>query len=196
MSKATIVSIYPRRIYRNSNGIVPPVVFVPPCTNEEEPQFVQVSDVHFFQYILDGRSAKIPMIAAEYAKNVVKDFHRASFGSSVSKGIYPGVAAVEGNITNLVQLNKEHPKLHAQLKANQMRWKESLVKKADSDWARIKNPALISEIQVQIARDLKLNKEWAKEFSSEIYIDCPACYGRINSKASICMHCKTPISKG
>jgi hypothetical protein len=193
MSKATIVSIYPRRIHRNSIGIIPPAVLIEPCTDEDNPVFYHVEDVHYFQYILDGRSARIPIIAFDYAKSVVKDFHRASFGSSPSKGIYPGVAAVDGIIKNLVELEKVSPGLLKKLKQHQLRWKESLVKKADSDWSKIKNPALISDIQIQIARDLKLNKEWAKEFSSEIYIDCPACYGRINSKASICMHCKTPV---
>src|SRR5687768_17440295 len=122
MSQATIISIYSRRIHRNSVGIIPPVVIVPPCENEDNPVFVQVQDVHYFQYILEGRSAKIPVIAYDYAKAVVKDFHRASFGSTISKGIYPGVAAIEGVITNRVQLDKEHPKLLANLKANQMRW--------------------------------------------------------------------------
>lgn len=193
MSKATIVSIYPRRIQRNSIGIIPPAVFIPPCENEDNPVFYIVQDVHYFQYILEGRSARIPVISEDYAKAVVKDFHRASFGSNVSKGIYPGVAAVPGEFTNAVALEKAHSGLLKKLKENQMRWKEALVKKADSDWSRVKNPALISEIQIQIARDLKLNKEWATEFTSEIYIDCPACFDRINAKATICKSCKTVL---
>lgn len=191
---ATIVSIFMRPINLVNVGISPRIIDIPACLNEDTPVLHTIPEAKASRYILDGDSALIPVLAYKFASSIVDDFMASMLEVNTNTNAMPGVKALEQEIKSLQELKARYPTLIAELKLQQLNWKQAMVKKADIDWARVKNPALINGIQIQIARDLKLNKDWAKEFSSEIYVECPACYGRINSKATICMHCKTDLS--
>lgn len=191
---ATIVSIFMRPIDLVNVGISPRTINIPACTNEDEPVLHKIEEARASRYILDGDSALIPVLAYKFASSIVEDFMRSMLEVNTGSNSMPGIIALEQEVKSLYELKAKYPLILAQLKLQQLNWKQAMVRKADIDWARVKNPALINGMQIQIARNLKLNKDWAKEFSSELYVECPACYGRINSKATICMHCKTSLT--
>lgn len=186
---ATIASIFFRPIKLVNSGILPRIIDIPACKDENKPVLFHLDDGAYFRYILDGQSARIPIPGPEIARSIVADFHRHMLDASVANKTMPGVMAIDSKVDIL------DPKLLKELQENQNRWKEAIVRKADIDWSRVKNPALINGMQIEVARSLKLNKEWAADFEKEKYTECPACYGRINAKATICMHCKTDLTK-
>ena len=71
-----------------------------------------------------------------------------------------------------------------------------LVRQADIDYAQIKSPGVVSELQRKAAKALNLrNKPWDINSEVENVMACPMCQAIVNPKAIICSSCNYVINK-
>lgn len=192
MSQATLVSIFPYPILQRHPGMSPALTEIPACPDHNLPVCHVIKDYSYNRYILDGKSVTIPVIAYEQAQGMVRTFKKSIFYGSVNRGEIPGLEAFDGAI-NVEQFLKENKPLHESMIANQMRWYNALIELADNDWSFKKDKRFITKLQVDAAKRLNLDKEWAKDAITETRIQCPACFQNIHPEATICSHCRTIV---
>jgi hypothetical protein len=192
MDKATIVSIFPYRIFQRHIMMRPTFTEVPACKDMNVPVCHEIGTYSYNRYVLDGKSIKVPVSALEQANGIVNTFRRSIFYGSKTGNRLPGVEIVDGPITPEEFVEKYRTR-HREMIEGQLNWYNALIELADGDWSIKKDKRLITQLQVDAARRMNIDKEWAKDAITERKESCPACFGSVHPDAVICIHCRTVI---
>jgi len=192
MASATIISIAPCTIHQENPSIVPPEITVAACVDEDEPVFHIVSDVKTIEYIPLKEKGKggrfVPISGHDYAKSVINDFLNSVVYSSPSEDTCPGVIVMENKIDHVAD------KTLNEMKSRQSRWKDFIISKTDDTWNKHGQRKFIMDLAITIAKQMNLDREWAKKASETEMKVCPACMTPIHPMASICGQCRTIVN--
>jgi hypothetical protein len=117
---------------------------------------------------------------------------RDEVGSCIN--IIPGVAQpailwLTGFVSKEEVVLKHHARLE-DVRAQQKRWFIELVNEADKDYAKLRNPGVVSKLQRRAAQILGLKKEWDIETAVADIAQCPMCQATVNPAAIMCSNCR------
>lgn len=184
--KATIVSIFPKRIVEKKVGIFPSFYIIPPGTYEK-PSVLHVEPAYSLQEIHEGMPLlEIPCSSLQAADAVVRDYVNSLLEYNTDS--HPGLFYVPGKFSaeyvadpkatfkiddNTVSFRK----LLDSALVKQRNWFGKLVKQADTLWARSNgNPAALNEDMRMGATELGLtNKPWMEDIQTMEMTNCPYC---------------------
>ncbi len=190
MDKATIFSIFPKKIVERKITIQPGI-FIIEAGSVEKPTALTVGPSSWWREV-DEESPllEIPNSALQVADAVVKDYCNSMLGyEASSRG--PGLFYIPGEIT-LDALKKDHAQVFNNAVARQRNWFLALVSIGDTLWAKSNgNPLVISDEMRMAARNLGLNqKDWMKDFAMVQNVACVACGMPRNPAFPVCPNCK------
>lgn len=193
-SVATIISIAPCNFNEDKASVIPKTYFIPKCEDYQNPTFFHVGDAVSFEYIDETRgNRRYPIGAYDLAKAIVSDIRNSVFGKDAEMRAWPGLAAIEGQISSRTELLKRDAALLPRLIEEQTNWYKFLVKLADDDWQKFKQHKMITSLSVFGAKALVLEREWVVDFNATS-TKCPACMSYVDAGASICKHCLTVLN--
>ena len=103
----------------------------------------------------------------------------------------PGIFWIPGEINDIL-LRTKHKVVLENAKERQVRFWHTLIRLADSFWARTNgNPLCISDEMRLAAKELKMeSKEWMANFQMLGKINCKACGNPVNPLYPVCPSCK------
>lgn len=174
MATATLVSLVPREIREFKPGLVEPHVIIPAAPMND---FVtrHIHDNAYPLYLDAERGSRlIPEPVGMFAEAIVRDFVIAQIEIELETNSIPGLFWVYNSIGREA-IKKDHAALLAQNLANQTRWFQRLVRRADDDWNRFHMHSSIADIQRIAARSLNLEREWMYVTAEVGNERCPAC---------------------
>ena len=192
MDKSTIVSIFPKDIDETKHTIQPGRFIIPPGSYEN-PALLIVGPSSWWREIDEDQPLlEIPTSSVQVADSVIRDYCNGLLACDMS-GTMPGFFYVVGEHTATSIKKSFAHELDAALK-KQRNWYTTLVKLADSLWARSNgNPLAISDDMRMAARELNLQtKDWMKDFQMVDMVRCKACGSLKNPKFPICAACHFP----
>jgi hypothetical protein len=191
LDKATVVSIYPKEILEIKHTIEPGK-FLVPKGSFEHPGILVVGPSSWWRDIDDSQPLlEIPQSSIQIADSIVKDYCNGLLGCNMGEAM-PGIFYIPGE-HNRQSLNKSYAHELENAKKRQANFFSSLVRLADSLWARSNgNPLAISEDMRMAARELNLtnNKDWMKDFEMVDMTRCKACGSLRNPEYPVCPTCK------
>jgi hypothetical protein len=135
-----------------------------------------------------------PMLSREIAESVVNDEIRSCINITIGHA-QPAIMYFNG------RLEKPEVVLSKQIDLRRIRemqklWFIELVRQADIDYAQIKSPGCVSELQRKAAKALNLrNKPWDIDAAVENVTTCPMCQSLVNPQAIVCMNCKYVLNQ-
>lgn len=181
----TIVSVVPLEINEQKPGVFPKTYHIPAAVRGDF-NILHIEDAFYSRSIGDGEYVTIPMKTDQLARSICDDYAFSHIG--VDHESRPGIFFVPGKL-NKDDIRKTYG--HELKSAEQMQsnWFKRLVELADSDWARIQDPRIITNLQKTAAKYLRLEKEWNKETDLTLRRFCPACQSEVALKAVICKVC-------
>lgn len=187
--KSTVVSLCPFPILARKDTIYPVQNFIVPKMIAGVPGLLHVDDGHRFVYLDEDRgNIKVPVMSAEIAAAIVNDYCGSQLYTSLPN-IAPGIFYIAGEV-NFDQIKTLHKdKLEAAVIRHKA-WLEVLVRKADESWSKVRNHALITDIQRLAAKVIGVSPEWMEITIAQTSKRCPACTETVKDEAVICPHCK------
>ena len=192
LDKSTVISIFPKEINETKPTIVPGIFQIPPGTYEKPAIIVVGSSSWWKELDLEQPLLEIPISSIQIADSIVNDYCNGLIGCNMGSHM-PGLFFIPGEVT-LIKLLKEHQNLLDKARERQNNWYMSLVKQADSLWARTNgNPLAIDDIMRLAARELRIDRAWIKDFQTAQMIACVACGNMRNSQYPVCPHCKAVV---
>lgn len=196
LDKSTIVSILPKRIEEVKHTIQPGKFIIEPGSYDK-PSILVVGSSSWWKELEDGQPMlEIPHSSIQIADSVVKDYCNGILACDMG-GSMPGLFYIPGEFT-VERIRKEHKTQLDEALIKQRNWFSTLVKIADTLWARTNgNPLSISDDMRLAAKELNLEsgKEWTKDTQIMELIRCKACGTLINSSIVICPNCKVIIDE-
>jgi hypothetical protein len=196
-SAATLISIVPFPINEHKPGIYPGRFIIPPCLNEDVPNFLEVgTSVHFIEQI--NGDEKLPSIQVFTSANqmvhaIVNDYMVGQIGN-VDDNARPGLVHLEGKVS-LTEFITKYKKLHEDMKLKQLNWGRNLVKQADNDWNRHHNHKIIASPQIYFGNRLGLKREWMILSAEDTPIKCPSCRSNCDPEAVVCAVCRCILNE-
>jgi hypothetical protein len=192
MPSATVLSICPFEtieIKPIANGY-----FRVPAAEKDDFVLLVINESSYIQRMpATDHSIVIPVAAHHIAKSLVDDFVNTVIEADDNAG--PGMMWFEGKLTR-PEVPAKHATELAALRARQIRWFENLCRKADDDWNQYHKVGLISGHQRYAAKYLGYTPEWLPDYNSNVgFINCPACFSRIDARAVVCINCKAILDK-
>lgn len=190
LDKSTVVSIFPREICEIKPTLQPGTFVIPPGTYEK-PSFLVVGPSSWWKEIDEHQPLlEITHGSITVADSIVKDYCNGLIGCNMGNQM-PGLFFVPGE-WNLASLLKDKKPLLDNARENQKRWFETLIRMADSDWARSNgNPLAIWDIMRIAAKDLGRDRPWIKDYQAAELVHCKACGHMKNNVYPVCPNCKT-----
>jgi hypothetical protein len=194
LDKSTIISIFPKPIHEVKHTLDPGSFHVPPGS-AESPSVLVIGPSSWWKEIDENQPLlEIPVSSIQVADSIVKDYINTMLMSNAGDAT-PGVTYVPGQ-EDLNSIKSKYPGLIPELIKKQMNWYRALVKLGDNLWARTNgNPIAISDDMRIAARELKLEKEWIKDYQTVDLIKCIACGNLRDPRYPLCIHCKTVIDR-
>ena len=194
MDISTVVSIYPK-VINEVKHTIQPGRFSIAAGSYDIPALLIVGPSSWWREIDEEQPLlEIPNSSIQIADSIVKDYCNGLLGCNMSDAM-PGLFYIPGRF-NVAEIKKTYNHLLIEAKNKQDNWYKELINKADSDWARSNgNPLTISEDMRLAAREMKLAKDWMKDFTQLQLVACPACSTRITSNIIICPNCKVILDK-
>jgi hypothetical protein len=187
----TLVSIVPFIINEFKPGIYPGRFVIPPCMDDNTPEFLKIgASVHFVsQFNGDDElpAIVIKTTAREMAVAVVSDYMQAQM--DVTEDCRPGLIWIPGAQEEISAAE------HKGMKQKQLRWFGKLVQRADNDWNRYKNNKVISDNQRFAARALGYERDWLNPSIEEVPVKCPSCFTNVDPRAVVCANCRFVLDK-
>jgi len=187
----TVVSCAPFTINKNVPHMSPGNFYVPAADNpltDINVLYVERAITHFYVGNEAGDkgdgwvSRVVP--ADDLALAIVRD--EITSAIEVEPGAaQPGIFWLRGKVSKAEIILKYKEKLEV-AREQQKRWFIALVKRADTDWAKIKSPGVVSDLQRKASRALQLKKEWDIEQTVADMANCPMCQKIINPESVIC----------
>lgn len=189
----TIVSIVPFPIMNiHKPGLIPPYYNIP-RGSEEIPTLVQIGDGKRGQYLVDQEIwQEVQVPAFRIAQSVVYDFINEQICVVVGEA-EPGIFFRPGDYSDVEKFKKEFPGDLAQARARQIAWFNRLVSIADDDFKRTGRRTSVTDLQVNAAIALNLNREWIATDPGSLQ-KCPSCMTLISSGAAVCFACKMIVN--
>lgn len=193
MDKSTIVSIYPKEIDEHKWTIEPGHFILRPGSIDK-PSLLVVGPSSWWREIDEDQPLlEIPVSSVQIADSVVKDYANGIFACNMGDTM-PGLFYVPGEY-DIDGIRKSFAKQLAAAEAKQKRFYQTLVKFADSLWARSQgNPLAVSDDMRMAARELAVGhtKDWMKDFAMVDMVRCKACGTLKNPAFPICAACHFP----
>lgn len=191
LDKSTVISIFPKHIREVKHTIQPGVFEINPGTYEN-PSALVVGPSSWWKELDNNQPLlEIPISSIQIANSVVNDYCNGILGCNMAD-IMPGIFYLPGEWT-VERVKKEHKSLLDDYAAKQRGWYQTLIKLADTLWARTNgNPLTISDDMRLAARELNLSggKEWTKDSQTMELVRCKACGALKNPLFPICSTCK------
>lgn len=189
LDKSTIVSIYPRVINERKPTIQPGDFYID-RGSVENPAILVVGPSSWWKEIDENQPLlEITVSSLQVADSVVRDYCNGVLGSNMGESM-PGLFWVPGEFT-LDELKKQHKSLIEKAANKQKMFYKTVVKLADSLWARTNgNPLVISDDMRLAAKELGLQKDWTRDFQQIESVRCKACGSLKNPQFPVCPTCK------
>jgi len=188
---STIVSILPKEIDEKKCTIQPGRFIIPPGTFDK-PALLTIGPSSWWKEISDEEPLlEIPISSIVVANSVVQDYCNGIYSCNMGDSM-PGLFFLPGR-WNRNELMKEKKSMLDMALIKQLNWYKSLVKIADTLWARTNgNPLSISDDMRLAAKELNLDggKEWTKDSQTMELVRCKACGSLKNPAFPICSSCK------
>ncbi len=192
LDKSTVVSIYPREINERKITIVPGDFHVP-AGSYDSPALLVVGPSSWWREIDEDQPLlEIPVSSLQVADSIVKDYCNGIFACDMGNSM-PGLFYIPGE-HNIISIKKSYQHELDKAKQRQHSFYSTLVKMADSLWARSNgNPLTISDDMRLAANELNLKtKDWMKDFQMTEMVRCKACGSLKNPLYPICAQCHFP----
>lgn len=190
LDKSTIVSIYPRYIIERHWTIQPGVFEIQPGTYDK-PSILVVGPSSWWKEIDEEQPLlEIPNSSIQVADAIVKGYCSGLFACTIPSCM-PGLFWLPGAFS-LAEIKKSYSHKVEQAKTVQDKFYSTLVRMADTLWARTNgNPLVISEDMRMAARELGLgpSKDWMKDFTMLSKVNCQFCGSPRNPDFPICSTC-------
>ena len=185
---ATLVSLFPLEVLEKK-PLIPSVYQVAASRADDEPQILIVREGIFHVYLDEYRgmmTIKTPAITV--AESIVRDFMDSQY--MAEEAARPALFSLPGEWTvdELTMNPDQRARIQSEVR-KQYEWFKRLILIADDEWAKFHQHRMITEVQKVAATRLRLNREWAVEYTPENNIDCPACGVLINRKVAVCKDC-------
>lgn len=217
MSLSTIVSVFPRELVEKKPTVSPNEFRIPACVSEDgkgypdiDPVTVLIPDgtTQFYK----GWNEWIPAIvpSESLAQDIVRGFVSSNLEVTLGgeQPICPGLFAVsssydrEEKITRegydekraVEWVKKEFKEELTKAHRGQDLWYQLLVRRADDEWNKSKNPRAVSDVHRFAAKRLGIEREWTKDIILSSITKCPACRQNIDPMAIVCPVCKHVIN--
>jgi hypothetical protein len=193
LDKATIVSIYPKAI-NQSFPTIQPGNFIIPAGKRQAPASLVIGSSSWWKELdVDQPFLEVPESAMIIAKAIITDYCNGLLEYSLNSG--PGLFYLPGEVTPK-NILLEIDLLNA-AEVKQKNWFQSMVKTADTLWARtMGNPLAISDDMRLAAQELQLkDKAWMADFNTMELSNCPACGQLRNKLYPVCAHCNTVVDQ-
>lgn len=189
MDKATIVSIYPRDV-NDVKETIQPGRFHLPAGTMKEPSITVVGPSSWWRDVdVDQPLLEIPVSAVQIAESIITDYCNGYLAVSIGDAM-PGLFYMPGEFS-LKEVKDKYSLNLAQAKLRQDKWFGTLIRLADSLWARSNgNPLVIWDEMRLAARELGRDKPWLKDFQYQEMVKCFACGALRNPEFPICSNCK------
>lgn len=192
LDKATIVSVYPKKIIETKRTLQPSIFEIPAGTLEK-PGISVIGPASWWKFVEERQPLiEITHSAVVMAESIISDKVNALLGAE--PGVCgPGLFFVPGELTEAV-IKKDYKTQLDQAAARQKLWYMKLIEMADSLWARTNgNPLAIPDDARFAARALSLDKPWIKDFQLVQNVPCIACGALRNPAYPICPSCKMVV---
>jgi hypothetical protein len=190
LDKCTVVSIYPKEI-REVKHTIQPGYFLIKAGSIEHPAILVVGSSSWWREIDEEQPLlEIPNSSIQVADSIVKDYCNGLLACNMGNSM-PGLFYLHGE-KSLRQIREDHKADLSLALERQKNWYTSLLRLADSLWARTNgNPLVISEDMRLAARELDVeNKDWMVDFKASENVRCVACGAFRNPAYPICQVCK------
>jgi hypothetical protein len=122
----------------------------------------------------DKRTMEYRITAREIADDIARELNGDS-----GEGSFHGVFVAAGELPTAAELSDACRRLEE--------FQRSLVKAADLEWERTKNPMFITDLERRAARQLGLEKPWLYDLKP--LADCPVCAEKIKPGVAVCRSC-------
>lgn len=190
IDKATIVSIYPRKISETKHTIDPSKFEIEPG-RLEDPSILVVGSSSWWAFYGDGRPPiEVPISSVAIANSIIMDLSNATPECDMVDA-RPGLFFVPGEF-NVLEVKTKFKSTLLEVAAKQKNWYLKLVRAADSLWARSNgNPLALSDEMRLAAQELNLkDKPWMMDFTTITMVPCVACGTLKNPAFPVCASCK------
>lgn len=192
MAKASVVSVCNFPIGPEFKpGLHPSDYVVPAAKDEDTPGVLVIEDGFHDIPLLDYKTMRIVVPAAEIARAVSEDYKIAQLQIAVDAS--PGVFHVDGE-HEPEDIGSEFPTLVQTAKIFHRNWANRLVKMADDLWQMKRSHRNIATTMINAALYLKLDREWSKEHKPEDLKKCIGCGSLVDAEAAICRFCRTVVN--
>jgi len=194
MDKATIISIYPRKIDEVKHTIQPGRFIIEPGSYDK-PSVLVVGPSSWWRDIDDEQPLlEIPVSSIQVADSIVKDYNQSLLECNAND-VTPGIFYLAGE-KKTDDIKKDYKPLLDKANANQRRWYQALVNMANTLWARSSgNPLSISEDMKLAAQELGQTFDWLKNFQMTSMVKCVACGNLNNESIIVCPNCRVILRR-
>jgi hypothetical protein len=204
LDKSTVISICPKILFDRKPTLQPGEFFVEAGTFEK-PSILIVGPSSWWRDIDEDQPLlEIPVSSIQIADSIVRDYINGILACNMADSM-PGWFYVPGakvdkdgnpdNKATLEWIKVEYKSELAKADTRQKNWYNTLIKMADSLWARSNgNPLAISDDMRLAAREMNLSqtKDWMKDFQMVDMVRCKACGSLKNPLYPICASCHFP----
>lgn len=186
-TSATVVSLFPLPVHEKK-PLIPSIYDIPASREELRPELLVIHEGRFHVYLDEFRGMMtIKTPAMTIAESIVRDFMDSQY--MAGEDARPALWCLPGEWSifefsageQYERILKEH--------AIQLEWFKRLIMIADDEWAKFHQHRMITEVQKIAATRMKVNREWAIEYTPENNIDCPACGVLLNKRVAVCKDC-------
>lgn len=190
LDKSTVVSIYPRPIKFN-NPTLQPGRWYMEAGSYEKPTLMVIGPSSWFKDVgPDEPLIEITQSSIQIAESLVKDYVNGMFACNMTDAI-PGLFFIPGPVELTKIQHGEYKGLLDRANEFQKNYYRTLIKFADSLWARSNgNPLAIMDEMRVAAKSLGLqDRDWMKEHVNVGMVPCFACGEFKHPDYAICKAC-------
>lgn len=189
LDKSTVISIYPR-VIQFKNVTLQPGIWNIEAGSIEKPALMLIGPSSWFKDVgPDEPLIEIVQSSVQIGESLVRDYINGMFGVSIGVA-EPGLFFIPGEI-DIKKLKTEYNSLLQQALNKQMQYYRTLIKFADSLWARSNgNPLCINDEMRMAARTIgSHDRDWMKDHINVGMVPCFACGEFKHPDYAICKAC-------
>lgn len=188
--KASIISVFPFEFREVKPGIHPGYYYIEAAKDVNTPSITIIQQARYYIYLGDKRNFPVDVPAIDVARSLVRDLIMSMV--EADEDAHAGLIAVEGMVDEKMLIGMKD--MLDSLREIQVNWFRKLVDLADKDYARVKSPVAVSDLQRMAAKTLNLQKEWGTIADAGVPIKCPACQTLIPKESVVCQNCRFVIN--
>ncbi|MEM3038627.1 MAG: hypothetical protein QXE45_04450 [Thermoplasmata archaeon] len=189
LDKTTIVSIFPREI-REIKPTLSPGLFVIPAGSYDTPSRVVLEPASWWREVDEySPLLEIPVSSMQVAESLINDFCNGLLGCDMNEAM-PGLFYVPGEVS-LAEIKTKHKSALDRAATRQRNWYNTLIRLADSLWARTNgNPLAIADDMRLAAQELGVQRDWLSGYQHIELVRCAACGALRDPRFPVCRECK------